>query len=103
VSSSRHARLRLRLRPPEYSLLHRSVLDRDGWRCQMCRSFSATGMLSGTPSQPGTFRQVVTVTDSASVIASASLTLTVMAPLAISTASLPSSTVGGTYSAIEVE
>src|SRR4029077_8061799 len=62
-------------------------------------TFSATGMLSGTPSLPGTFAQAVTVTDSAGLTASASLTLAVVAPLTISTASLPSSTVGGTYSA----
>ena len=29
---------RLRLRPKEYSELHRSVLKRDGWRCQSCGS-----------------------------------------------------------------
>ena len=31
-------RPRLRLRPADYSLLHRSVLERDGWRCQNCGS-----------------------------------------------------------------
>ena len=62
-------------------------------------TLSTTGMLSGTPAQPGTFMQAVMVTDSASVTASASLTLAVVAPLAISTAGLPSGTVGGTYNA----
>jgi len=40
-------------------------------------SFSGTGLLSGTPSQTGTFTQSVTVKDSAGATASASLTLTV--------------------------
>src|SRR5205807_9160481 len=29
---------RIRLRRKEYSLLHRSVMERDGWRCQGCGS-----------------------------------------------------------------
>jgi len=36
MNGSRHPRLRLR--PSEYSSLHRSVLERDVWRCQMCGS-----------------------------------------------------------------
>jgi len=31
-------RPRLRLSPDAYSLLHRSVLERDSWRCQICGS-----------------------------------------------------------------
>jgi hypothetical protein len=63
-------------------------------------TLSATGLLSGTPSQTGTFTQGVTVKDSAGAMASASLTLTVSAPpLAVSTASLPPATAGTSYSA----
>jgi 5-methylcytosine-specific restriction endonuclease McrA len=29
---------RLRLDPESYRKLHREVLERDGWRCQMCGS-----------------------------------------------------------------
>jgi len=29
---------RLRLDPESYQALHRSVLERDGWRCQSCGS-----------------------------------------------------------------
>lgn len=29
-------RSRLRLNPQDYRQLHRQVLERDGWRCQLC-------------------------------------------------------------------
>src|SRR5580704_8527193 len=44
-------------------------------------TFSATGLLSGTPSQAGTFMQGVTVKDSAEATANASLALSVAEPL----------------------
>jgi len=31
-------RARLRLSPDAYQQLHRQVLERDGWRCQVCGS-----------------------------------------------------------------
>jgi 5-methylcytosine-specific restriction endonuclease McrA len=31
---------RLRLDPECYQILHRSVLERDGWRCQVCGSLA---------------------------------------------------------------
>ena len=62
-------------------------------------TFSATGLLSGTPSAAGTFTQSVRVKDSIGAAASASLTLTVGAPIAISTTSLPPGTAGTAYSA----
>ena len=43
-------------------------------------TFSATGLLSGTPSQAGTFSQVVTVTDFTGATAGASLALSVAQP-----------------------
>ena len=52
-------------------------------------TFSATGLLSGTPSQAGTFTQTVTVKDSTGATASASLTLTVGAPIRDQPTSLP--------------
>ena len=33
-----YKRPRVGLHPEDYSLLHRSVLQRDGWRCQSCGS-----------------------------------------------------------------
>jgi hypothetical protein len=62
-------------------------------------AFSGTGLLSGTPSQAGTFPQSVTVKDSTGATATASLTLTVGAPIAINTTSLPPGTAGTAYSA----
>ena len=65
-------------------------------------TFSGAGLLSGTPSAAGTFTQSVTVKDSTGAAASASLTLSVavpVAPLAVSTTSLPSATAGKSYSA----
>ena len=62
-------------------------------------TFSATGLLSGIPTQTGTFAQGVTVKDSTGATASTSLTLTVGAPIAISTTSLPPGAAGTTYTA----
>jgi len=65
-------------------------------------TLSGTGLLSGTPAQAGTFTQDVTVRDSAGATASASLTLSVaapVAPLVVFTASLPPATAGTSYSA----
>lgn len=31
---------RTRLAPEQYRKLHQQVLERDGWRCQLCGSFS---------------------------------------------------------------
>ena len=58
----------------------------------------ATGLISGTPTTQGTSTISVKVTDATGASASATLTLTVvMAPLTITTASLPSGTVGSQY------
>jgi hypothetical protein len=66
-------------------------------------SCSASGTISGTPSASGTFNVNVTVTDSASLTAQKSLSLTINPagppPLVINTAALPSGQVGGGYSA----
>jgi hypothetical protein len=57
------------------------------------------GLLSGTPTTPGSYTFTVLVTDSVGVRASATYTLTVaQPPLTISTASLPAGTVGAPYS-----
>jgi hypothetical protein len=60
-------------------------------------TFSATGLLSGTPSQAGTFTQGVTVKDFTGATASTSLALTVAATLRISTTQLPAATAGASY------
>jgi hypothetical protein len=65
-------------------------------------SVSNTGAVSGAPSQAGTFSSVtVTVTDSAVPpnTASQSFTVTVTAPLVITTTSLPGGVVGTAFSA----
>ena len=62
----------------------------------------ATGVISGTPSAAGTSTVAVTVTDSTSpthLTATKSLSLTIVAPLAITTASLPSGVSNTAYSA----
>ena len=38
MNTIRHKSPRLRLDSKSYSELHRQVLDRDGWRCQICGS-----------------------------------------------------------------
>ena len=38
MNSSRPRKLRVRLDPEAYRDLHREVLQRDGWRCQVCGS-----------------------------------------------------------------
>jgi hypothetical protein len=57
-------------------------------------TFSATGLLSGTPSQAGTFMQGVTVKDSAEATANASLALSVDEPLSPQPPSVVSVTPG---------
>ncbi len=53
-----------------------------------------TGVLSGTPTQSGSFSVVLTARDSGGGVASAVLPLTINAALAISTPSLPAGTTG---------
>src|SRR5262249_46177943 len=59
---------------------------------------SAGGTLSGTPSVAGDFTFAAQVTDSLGGTDTQSFTLTVTAPLAVTTASLPAGTVGTSYS-----
>jgi hypothetical protein len=59
---------------------------------------SSTGVISGTPTAAGTTSATYLVTDSASVTANKALSITINAALAVSTASLPSGTVGSSYS-----
>jgi len=35
---NRVKRPRIRLKPATYSKLHQAILERDGWRCQLCGS-----------------------------------------------------------------
>ncbi len=58
---------------------------------------AGTGVLSGTPTQGGTFTVNVAVTDSSSQAAQASFSLTIVPVLTITTAGLPSGTVGTGY------
>lgn len=63
-------------------------------------SLSAAGVLSGTPTAAGTFTLNVTVNDSAQGSASQNFALTIATPpVAITTASLASGTVGSAYAA----
>ena len=64
-------------------------------------SISSTGQITGIPAASGTFTVAVTVMDSTSpkLTASANLTLTVNAALAVTTASLPGGTVNSPYNA----
>lgn len=58
----------------------------------------ASGLLEGTPRETGTLTIAVRVTDAAGSVATRSFTLTVQAaPLAISTATLPSGSTGNPY------
>ncbi|HXJ40188.1 MAG TPA: putative Ig domain-containing protein, partial [Bryobacteraceae bacterium] len=61
---------------------------------------SATGLVTGTPTQAGTSSFTITLTDSASGSVSVPFTLTVSVggPLGITTTSLPNGTVGAKYS-----
>ena len=63
---------------------------------------SATGVISGTPTQAGPYTVAVTVSDATRPRlqpATANLSLTVSGPLTISTGSLPAGLPGGSYSA----
>jgi hypothetical protein len=62
-------------------------------------SLSATGVLSGVPSAAGTTSFAVTLTDSGGHTASQTFSLTVIAPLAITSTTLPNGNVGANYSA----
>jgi YVTN family beta-propeller protein len=59
---------------------------------------ASTGKISGTPTTAGTSAFTVKVTDSASGTATQSLSITINASLAVTTASLPEGTVGTAYS-----
>jgi hypothetical protein len=61
---------------------------------------TSTGAISGTPTAPGTSTVAVTVTDStnpAHLTATKNLTLVIVAPVSITTASLPAGVVGAAY------
>jgi hypothetical protein len=59
----------------------------------------STGVITGTPTQSGSFTATVTVTDSTGQSTSASVSLSVvLVPLTITTGTLPSGTVGVAYS-----
>jgi subtilisin family serine protease len=60
---------------------------------------SSTGVISGTPTGTGSSNFTVLVTDSNSVTANQALSLTVAAPLVITTTSLPGGTQNTSYSA----
>ena len=62
-------------------------------------TLAGTGLLSGTPTAAGASTFTVTATDAAGQHASANYTLTVIAPLAITTPALGSGQVGSSYSA----
>ncbi len=66
-------------------------------------TFSAAGILSGTPTAAGTFGFTVSVADSAGLKASANLSVVVAPapplPVSITAATLPSGNVGGVYTA----
>jgi len=59
---------------------------------------ASTGVISGTPTTAGTSSFTVQVQDAANTTAAKTLSLTIYAPLAVSTASLPNGTAGTTYS-----
>lgn len=58
---------------------------------------NTAGVLSGTPTAPGTFTITATVVDATGSSATKSLTLVVASQLVITTTSLPAATVGSTY------
>jgi hypothetical protein len=59
---------------------------------------SSAGVISGTPTASGSFSVTVQVTDAAKATASQAFTITVVAALTITTATLPNGTVGTAYS-----
>jgi hypothetical protein len=61
-------------------------------------TLSGGGVLSGTPTAPGNFSFTVAVSDAGNGSASQPLTLAVVAPLGITTTTLPSATSGTAYS-----
>ncbi len=67
-------------------------------------SLSADGIISGTPTTPGTFSFTISVTDSSSSpqLASKTFTITIQPQLAITTTSLPTATVGAFFSQLMV-
>jgi hypothetical protein len=62
-------------------------------------TLTAGGILSGTPTQSGTFAVTLTATNGIGSPTSQSFTLTVIAPLVITTTSLPGATPGSSYTA----
>ncbi len=63
-------------------------------------TLSSAGVLSGTPTAPGTSSLGITVTDSAAHTASGTLALAIdAAPIVLATTTLPAGTVGAAYSA----
>ena len=60
-------------------------------------SLSAAGVLSGTPSASGTFNFTITATDSLSATGAQSYSITIAAPVVISTTSLPNGSVALAY------
>lgn len=61
---------------------------------------SSTGVLSGTPTQSGTYTFTVRVTDSGSAADSGSFNITVAAALAVATSDLPPGAAGAPYSTV---
>lgn len=60
-------------------------------------TLASTGVISGTPTAPGTASFTVTVTDSASHTATATLSIAVYSALTVTTSSLPSTDAGVAY------
>jgi len=60
-------------------------------------TLSTAGVISGTPTIPGTYDFGVQVTDSASNTASANLTMNITAPLSVELSILPPGVVGQPY------
>jgi large repetitive protein len=60
-------------------------------------SLSSTGVLSGTPTAPGSFSFTVTATDTTGATGAMSYTVTINPALALSPSSLPAGTVGTAY------
>lgn len=63
-------------------------------------TLSTSGLLSGTPTLGGDYPITVDVRDPEGHAATGSLTIRVVAPLAVTTASLPTGTVGSAYTAV---